>query len=535
MQGRVKAVGRWFAEVPAGRRSKWAVLGVWIVIFIAIGPLAGKFEDAQENDPADYLPANAESVKAIDELEEFPSGDISEAITVFSRDDGLTEADRQAIDEIQAAINSDPPEGVGETGPPIYSEDASSALLITPITTEDNSNEAGDLIVDATDDIKAELEDLPSGLEAKVTGPAGFSADAIEVFDSIDGTLLYATAALVLVLLIIIYRSPIFWLIPFFSVIMAELTSRGIGYLLADAGVTVTGQSGGILPVLVFGAGTDYGLLLVSRYREELRSHEDKHEAVRIAMRKAGPAIVASGLTVMAALLTLSIAEVTSTAGLGPIGAMGVGLAMVSMLTILPALLAITGRRAFWPFIPRVGSEGVDESSRPLEPGRRLGRARATAGLDRDHGPAPGALPRADPTQQRPDQRQRLPQRRRLGRGPEADRGELPRRGQRPDRHRRHRRGEAGRRPRPRSPRRRGWRRSARRRSRARPASSSRRPWTRTRTAPPDSTWCRGFETPLTPRAATASSSVARPPRNTTFANRRHATTGSSCRSRSCW
>ena len=195
-----------------------------------------------------------------------------------------------------------------------------------------------------------------------MTGPAGFSADAIDVFSSINGALLYATALLVLILLIIIYRSPIFWLIPFFSVLLAELTSRGMGYLLADSGVTVTGQSGGILPVLVFGAGTDYALLLVSRYREELRRHEDKHDAVRIAMQKAGPAILASAGTVIAALLTLTLAEVTGTSGLGPIGAMGIALAMISMLTILPALLAMTGRRAFWPFIPRVGTHGTDET-----------------------------------------------------------------------------------------------------------------------------------------------------------------------------
>ena len=157
--------------------------------------------------------------------------------------------------------------------------------------------------------------------------------------------------------------------------------------------------------MLVFGAGTDYALLLVSRYREELRDHEDKHEAVRIAMRKAGPAIVASRLTVMAALLTLSLAEVTGTAGLGPIGALGVGLAMVSMLTILPALLAITGRRAFWPFIPRVGSEGVDETHGLWSRIAALGRPRPPPRLDRHHGPAAGAVPRADPAQQRPDRR----------------------------------------------------------------------------------------------------------------------------------
>jgi RND superfamily putative drug exporter len=150
--------------------------------------------------------------------------------------------------------------------------------------------------------------------------------------------------------------------IPFFTVLLAESAARGFGYLIAEAGVTVNGQSGGILPVLVFGAGTDYALLLVSRYREELRRHEDKHVAMRIALRSAGPAILASGLTVIAALLTLSIAEVNGTAGLGPIGAMGVGLAMISMLTMLPALLTICGRRWFWPRVPHFGDAGVDET-----------------------------------------------------------------------------------------------------------------------------------------------------------------------------
>jgi len=195
-----------------------------------------------------------------------------------------------------------------------------------------------------------------------VTGPAGFSADGIKVFSSINGTLLLATALLVFVLLIAIYRSPIFWVIPFFCVMTAEVMSRGLGYAIAKAGVTVNGQSSGILGVLVFGAGTDYALLLVARYREELRRHEDKHEAMRVALRSAGPAILASGLTVIAALLCLTLAEVNGIAGLGPIGAMGVALAMVAMLTILPALLVISGRRAFWPFVPRVGEIGADET-----------------------------------------------------------------------------------------------------------------------------------------------------------------------------
>jgi putative drug exporter of the RND superfamily len=356
-------------QLPGGRRTKFAVIAVWLVVLFAIGPLAGKFEDAQENDPGDYLPANAESVKTIDRLEGFPSDDQADAITVFHRDGGLTAEDRAAIgrvrtainERVRTAINAERPETVAETGPAQISGDGGTARLTTPITVpEEASGDAEDLLTDTPEEIKGELGSLPSGLQAEVTGPAGFAADAVEVFNDINGTLLYATAGLVLLLLIVIYRSPIFWMIPFFSVLLAEVTTRGLGYLVADAGVTVTGQSGGILPVLVFGAGTDYALLMVSRYREELRRHEDKHDAIRVTLRRTSPVIVASGGTVMAALLTLSLAEVTGTAGLGPIGALGIAMAMVSMLTILPALLTVFGRRAFWPFIPRVGTYGAD-------------------------------------------------------------------------------------------------------------------------------------------------------------------------------
>ena len=137
------------------------------------------------------------------------------------------------------------------------------------------------------------------------------------------------------ILLVLIYRSPIFWILPLLAVAFAELTVRGIGYVLASNGVVVNGQTAGILLVLVFGAGTDYALLLVARYREELRRHEDKHEAMHLALRRAGPAILASGVTNICALLVLALAEVNGTAGLGPVGAMGVAVAMVAMLTVL--------------------------------------------------------------------------------------------------------------------------------------------------------------------------------------------------------
>src|SRR4029078_1553078 len=166
----------------------------------------------------------------------------------------------------------------------------------------------------------------------------------------------------VFLLLLIVYRSPIFWFFPLFAVGMAELATRGGGDGLTEIGVPVNGHSAGILPVLVFGAGTDYALLLVARYREELRLHEDKHEAMGQARRRAGPAIVASGLTVIAALLCLTIAQVEGTAGLGPIGATGIAVAMISMLTLLPASLVIAGRWAFWPFVPHVGDRKADET-----------------------------------------------------------------------------------------------------------------------------------------------------------------------------
>ena len=255
MRQRLRNLAGASAQLPGGRRTKFAVIAVWLVVLVAIGPLAGKFEDAQENDSADYLPANAESVKTLDRLDGFPSDDEADAITVFHRDGGLTAEDTVAIERVRVAINkrvrttinAERRDTVAETGPARVSADGGTALLTTPIRVpEEASGDAEDLLTDTPEEIKGNLGSLPRGLEAKITGPAGFASDAVEVFNDINGTLLFATAALVLVLLIVIYRSPIFWVIPFFSVLLAELITRGLGYLLADAGVTVTGQSGGM-------------------------------------------------------------------------------------------------------------------------------------------------------------------------------------------------------------------------------------------------------------------------------------------------
>ncbi|HEX8105510.1 MAG TPA: MMPL family transporter [Solirubrobacteraceae bacterium] len=349
--------------VPAGWRAKFVVLAVFLVVAMGVaGAFAGKFEDAQDNETVSFLPGDTESVRSLKAVQQYPGGELAPAVIVYRREGGLTPADRARIAEDRDFINGARIKATLPTGEPVFSPRGDAALLTTPIRA---TGEAATL-TDAVATIRDRVSGDKDGLEVDVTGAGGFSADAIEVFDSINGTLLYAAALIVFVLLILIYRSPIFWTIPFFTVLLAEAASRGFGYLIAEAGVTINGQSGGILPVLVFGAGTDYALLLVSRYREELRRHEDKHAAMRVALASAGPAILASGLTVIVALLTLSLAQVNGTAGLGPVGAMGVGIAMISMLTMLPALLTIAGRRAFWsPFfhtIPHYGDSGADET-----------------------------------------------------------------------------------------------------------------------------------------------------------------------------
>ncbi len=353
------------ATFSSERIGKFVVLGVWIALVVALGPSASQFESAQKNEASSFLPGGAESTKVLDALEGFGSADVADAVIVFARDGGLTAADRRAVAEVRAGLVADPPVATGAPSPPIFSDDGAAAIVTVPVDVADGES---DLLLDAVSDMRdRNAEIAPEGLEVAVTGGAGFSADAIEVFEGINSTLLFATAGLVFLLLVLIYRSPIFWLLPLLAVAFAELIVRGLGYALASNGVVVNGQTAGILLVLVFGAGTDYALLLVARYREELRRHEDRHEAMNLALRRAGPAILASGITNICALLVLSLAEVNGTAGLGPVGAMGVGVAMVAMLTVLPALLVIAGRRAFWPFIPQF-QEG--EPDVPEERGR---------------------------------------------------------------------------------------------------------------------------------------------------------------------
>lgn len=360
-------MGSLFAVV-AGRRAKWLVTLIWIAAIVGAGAanLPGKFADAEKNESTSFLPGDAESTKALKVVTDLEDGELAPLVIVYHRDGGLTAADKKVIARDRKILNRKKLRATSPFGRPAYSKDGEAALVIAQV----KSDGEGDTILDPVDAVRDRMAIHGGGLEAKVTGGAGYSADAIKVFESINGTLLAAAFGLVLLLLILIYRSPIFWLFPILAVAFAEIATRGIGYWLTTLGVTVNGQSSAILSILVLGAGTDYALLLVARYREELRRHADRHEAMALALRTAGPAIFASGLTVIAALLCLTLAEVNGTSGLGPIGALGIAVAMLAMLTLLPALLVIFGRWVFFPFIPRYDASA---SSEPTGVWRRLG------------------------------------------------------------------------------------------------------------------------------------------------------------------
>src|SRR5215218_1019257 len=344
----------------AGRKAKWIVATVWLLAIVGsiAGQLPAKFSDAEENESTSFLPGDAESTTALAASERFQGGELAPLVIVYRRAGGLTAADKRRIAADRTELNALRLRATSPFGAAQPSPDGTAAIMQANIT-GDGEAETG---LDPVDAVRKRVSDPGGGLEAKVTGPAGYAADQIKVFEGINGALLGAGMLLVLILLALIYRSPLLIMISMLSIGFAELMTRSLGYGLTEAGVTVNGQSSAILSILVLGVGTDYALLLVARYREEPRNHEDKHEAIELALRTAGPAIFASGMTVIAALLCLTLADVNGTSGLGPVGALGIAVAMLAMLTLLPAWLAIWGRVAFWPRVPEFGTEGTDET-----------------------------------------------------------------------------------------------------------------------------------------------------------------------------
>lgn len=344
-------------RLPSGRRSAYLVLMLWLVLVAVAAPLALKLTSAQDNAQLGALPGSAQARQAQDRIAAaFPDSRALVAVAVYVRDSGITAADRAkvAADRAQFARYARDPgvrdPGVGEAIP---SADGTALLLSFPLagTEQEQSTAAGQ--------IRDRLGvGLPPGLQTALTGSAGANGDFFDAFAGLDTTLLLATGLVVAFLLIVTYRSPVMWLIPLIAVAVASQVADAVVYLLAQhAGLTVDFQSQNILTVLVFGVGVDYALLLIARYRQELRRRPDRHQAMAHAVQRCIPAIAASAATVAVSLLCLLAADLPSTRGLGPVAAVGVVVAFAVMTTLLPAVLVIFGRWLFWPFVPRVGQD----------------------------------------------------------------------------------------------------------------------------------------------------------------------------------
>jgi RND superfamily putative drug exporter len=359
------------AQLVCGRRSKWIVLALWIVILFLAAPLAGKLTGVEKNDNSAWLPGGAESTQVADLQKQFVPDDIVPAVIVYERPGGITAADQaKAVADVKAISGVDGV--VGQVTGPIPSQDRAALEVIAPIKVDVNG---WDKIVGVVDQVKAITGTGENGLSVHLTGPAGNAADSAGAFQGIDGTLLYTTLIVVAIILLVTYRSPVLWLLPIITAGVALTTAQAVIYLLAKhAGLVVNAQSAGILTVLVFGAGTDYALLLVARYREELRRHEDRHEAMMMALHRAGPAIIASAATVAIGMSCLTLADVNSTRGLGPVAALGIVVGLIAMITLLPALLVILGRWLFWPVRPKAGTAEPTATGVYARLGNRIAR-----------------------------------------------------------------------------------------------------------------------------------------------------------------
>lgn len=364
-----------FINFITGRKSAWVTLliGLFFAV-LAFGPLRAATAETQ---PGVGLPADTQSVIVDEKLAELPGSDSTAAVIVYASDSELTDsqvkwlqgefdpamqmlaggANEKFLEFSNAKVGTDPfvpPAGI--------SEDKTTAVITVPMEKTLLTEE----ITERVEEIRAiAKENIPSGLDVFVTGPEGFQADLAGVFAGADFTLLLSTVVVVAVLLLVTYRSPTLWLVPLIVVGVADgMAGQLARQVAALFDITPDASVTGILSVLVFGAGTNYALLLIARYREELLSTEDRHEAMAKALRGAGPAIIASGSTVTLALLTLSFADLAGNRALGIVCATGVVIAMISALCVLPAALVVFGRGLFWPFVPKFGA--VDKSDSGL-------------------------------------------------------------------------------------------------------------------------------------------------------------------------
>jgi RND superfamily putative drug exporter len=358
-----------------GRKSAWVTLliGLFFAV-LAFGPLRAATAETQ---PGVGLPADTQSVIVDEKLAELPGSDSTAAVIVYASESELTDsqvkwlqgefdpgsqmlvggANEKFLEFSNAKVGTDafvPPAGI--------SEDKTTAVITVPMEKTLLTEEITERVLEIRTIAK---EGAPAGLDVYVTGPEGFQADLAGVFAGADFTLLLSTVVVVAVLLLVTYRSPTLWLVPLIVVGVADgMAGQLARQVAALFDITPDASVTGILSVLVFGAGTNYALLLIARYREELLTSEDRHVGMAKALRGAGPAIIASGSTVTLALLTLSFADLAGNRALGIVCATGVVIAMISALVVLPAALVVFGRGLFWPFVPKFG--GTNKSDNGL-------------------------------------------------------------------------------------------------------------------------------------------------------------------------
>ena len=336
------------ARLVRSRRTAAFVVLVAVLLAAAALLLPSPGEAAPRS--ATGLSTAAESAQVEQLRAQLPQADGSAALIVFNRSDGgsLTAADRSAA---QAKAGS-----VGVRAPLQVPENGRVALAVLPLSERDDA-----AIATAVDQLREKLRGLPSGLETAVTGPAAFTTDLTKVFDGADSKLIIVTAAVVALLLLLTYRSPGLVLLPLIVVGLTEQVTTSLSdQVLSRLGIPGGGQVTGIVSVLVFGAATDYALLLIARYREILRHEERPGYAMALAVRRVAEPILASGGTVIAALALLLLASTETLVGIAIGCIIGIALAMVAGLVVLPAVLVLFGRKVFWPFVPRVGDPATE-------------------------------------------------------------------------------------------------------------------------------------------------------------------------------
>ena len=337
----------------ATTRNKWwrvfipaALLLVWLALAGVGGPYFGKIDQVSSNDLSTFLPKNAESTKVKDELAKFQTSGTIPAIVVFESDASLTDTQKS---QLMTARDNMQKTGVvmGEVSQPVYSDDGKGGFVLVPI---DSDTKFAPVITKLQDAVKQSNISMRSAF----TGPAMFARDLNKAFAGIDGTLLVVALAVVFLILLVVYRSPVLPIVTLMSAIAALASAIFVVWHLANAGVMqLNGQVQGILFILVIGAATDYALLYISRYREELTLHESAWDATQAALKASWEPIVAAGGTVILGLLCLLVSDLGSNKALGPVGGVGIAFAIASALTFLPAALLLFGRRAFWPRRPR--------------------------------------------------------------------------------------------------------------------------------------------------------------------------------------